>query len=61
MAERQTVFTQMKLHFSLSRLFAEDICDEFYRRLITFANSMDPDQVGQNNAGSDLNPNRLIL
>ena len=33
---------------------------DFCHLLITFANSLDPDQDGQN-VGSDLDPNRLTL
>ena len=41
---------------NLTRIVGGDI----YRLLITFANSLDPDQDRQN-VGPDLDPNRLTL
>ena len=39
---------------------AEDVLGKFFRLLIIFANSLDPDQAGQN-IGPDLDPNRFTL
>ena len=45
---------------SFHNSFHDSFFDDFCCRLITFANSLDPDQDGQN-VGPDLDPSRLTL